>query len=143
MHTINLGHVISYTGASVDPYKLDMMIHWKKLTTLKALREFLGLTDYYWKFIQNYGKIAAPLSKMLKDSHFWTSTAEETFQNLKHAMTKASVFSLLDFSRQFIVECDASGSGVGVVLMQDCTIAFIINPCRKIIVMINERRFLH
>lgn len=63
------------------------MLNWPKPQTLKALRGFLGLTGYYYKFIQNFGKIAGPLTRMLKKNSFqWDLLVEEAFERLKKAM---------------------------------------------------------
>ncbi|XP_026442923.1 uncharacterized protein LOC113342675 [Papaver somniferum] len=79
-----LGNVISSAGVAVDPEKIETMQQWPKPESLKALRGFLGLTGYYYKFIQNYGKIAAALTNMLKkDSFQWSLLAEKAFQKLK------------------------------------------------------------
>lgn len=77
------------------------------------------------KFIQDYGKIAVPLTHMLKKNSFkWTALAEVAFQKLKDAITKALVLALPSFNRTFVVECDASGSGIEAVLRQDRPITF-------------------
>lgn len=86
---------------------------------------FLGLTGYYRKFKEDYRKIVAPLTKMLKKNSFeWNKVADKAFKRLKLAMIKAPIISLPDFSKIFIVECDASRVGVGAVLFQDKPIAF-------------------
>ena len=101
------------------------MLSWPKPNSVKQSRGFLGLTGYYRKYIQNYGKIVAPLTNMLKnDSFLWTTAAEEAFKKLKITMTQAPILSLSDFSKPFIIECDASGVGIGAILLQDRPIAY-------------------
>jgi hypothetical protein len=115
-----LGHILSHDGAKVDPNKIKAMMDWPIPKTLKNLREFLGLTGYYRKFIWNYGRIEAPLTALTKkDAFSWTLEATKYFEQLKEVMCKAPVLTTPDFKKTFIVECDALGNGIGVVLMQE------------------------
>jgi hypothetical protein len=82
------------------------------------LRVFIGLTGYYHKFVKNYEKIATPLTALLKKNSFtWTPVVAQDFQTLKTTMWTTLVLALLDFTKTFVLESDASGKGIIVVLM--------------------------
>jgi hypothetical protein len=93
---------------------------------VRAVRAFLGLAGYYRRFIREFGSIAALLTKLLCKERFkWTPEADAVFSTLQQALTTAPVLRLSAFNKEFIVECDASGTGIGAVLHQgDDTITF-------------------
>lgn len=115
-----LGHIVSKDDVAIDPSKIQAMVDWPILKTIKALRGFLGLTGYYCKFVRYYGKISSPLTTLLKKKAFrWTEAAEEAFTKLKHAMTITPMHALPNFTKTFIIDSDVFGVGIGVVFMQE------------------------
>ncbi|RVW63028.1 Retrovirus-related Pol polyprotein from transposon 17.6 [Vitis vinifera] len=84
-----------------------------------AFRTHNGLTGYYRKFVRNYGIIAWALTNLLKKGQFaWTKDAETAFQALKQTMTSTPTLAMPNFNEPLIIESDASGDGIGVVLTQ-------------------------
>ena len=61
-----LGHVISVEGVSVDPQKIEAVVNWKPLKNVSEVRSFLGLAEYYKKFVEGFSRIAAPLTKLTR-----------------------------------------------------------------------------
>ncbi len=115
-----LGHVISGEGISVDPEKVKTITEWKRPSSVTEIRSFLGLAGYYRRFISNFAKIAAPLTRLTQKGvrYEWTQTCEESFQELKNRLTTAPILALPIMGEEFTIYCDASKIGLGCVLMQ-------------------------
>lgn len=114
-----LGHIISGEGVAVDQDKIQTIQQWSLPDSVKALRRFLGLCGYYRRFVAHYASLAAPLTELLRKNAFiWTPTATQAFHQLKQALIKTPVLQLPDFNAPFVVQTDASGTGVGAILMQ-------------------------
>ena len=114
-----LGHVISGEGIAVDPSKVDTVTSWESPTSVGEIRSFLGLAGYYRRFIENFSKIAKPMTELLKDTKFnWTEECEASFQELKKRLVTSPVLILPDQRKDYEVYCDASCRGLGAVLIR-------------------------
>ncbi|KAM0058195.1 putative nucleotidyltransferase, Ribonuclease H [Helianthus debilis subsp. tardiflorus] len=115
-----LGHVVSEQGIQVDPAKVEAVMNWEAPKTPTEIRSFLGLAGYYRRFIENFSRIAAPLTSLTrkKEKFIWGPKQQESFEILKQKLSNAPVLSLPEGTEEFVVYCDASHTGMGCVLMQ-------------------------
>nr|ABG65937.1 retrotransposon protein, putative, Ty3-gypsy subclass [Oryza sativa Japonica Group] len=116
-----LGHVISAGGVAVDPSNVESVTNWKQPKTVSEIRSFLGLAGYYRRFIENFSKIAKPMTRLLqKDVKYkWSEECAQSFQELKNRLISAPILILPDPKKGFQVYCNASKFGLACVLMQD------------------------
>lgn len=128
-----LGHVISSQGVSTDPRKIEAVANWRRPNHVSELRSFLGFVSYYRRFVEGFAKLAAPLHQLVAElagtkskrrlsqvlGAAWTSQCNDSFEALKAKLVSAPVLTYADFSRPFILEVDASHSGLGAVLSQE------------------------
>jgi hypothetical protein len=116
-----LGHTISEGGKVVDPDKVQDVMNWKPPTIVRQIQSFLGLAGYYRRFIPDFSRIAKPMKELLKKgARFeWGQKCEDAFHTLRQHLTTAPVLAQSGNNKPFDVYCDASGTGLGCVLMQD------------------------
>ena len=115
-----LGHIISRRGIEVDPDKTRAVSDFPVPKTQKHVRSFLGMANYYRRFIKDFSQVAAPLNALLrKDVKFrWTQGCQNAFDALKSKLISAPILSYPDPTKRFILTCDASDTAVGYVLGQ-------------------------
>jgi hypothetical protein len=116
-----LGHILLVKGIAVDSSTVKDILEWKSPTTVHQVRSFLGLAGYYLRFILDFSKIVKPITELLKnDVKFnWSPKCNEAFELLKTLLTTAPVLAQPDIEKPFDAYCDASGIGLGCVLMQE------------------------
>ncbi|GKB63580.1 reverse transcriptase domain-containing protein, partial [Tanacetum coccineum] len=117
---IVLGHKISKSGIEVDRAKIDVIAKLPHPTTVKGVRSFLGHAGFYRRFIQNFSKIARPMTHLLeKETPFYFSKeCIEAFNTLKKNLTEAPILIAPDWNEPFELMCDASDFALGAVLGQ-------------------------
>ncbi|KAJ0482269.1 putative nucleotidyltransferase, Ribonuclease H [Helianthus annuus] len=115
-----LGHVVNGDGIHMDPTKIEAIKGWETPKTPTEIRQFLSLAGYYQRFIENFSKIAQPLTLLTqKEKKFdWGIKQDEAFQILKDKLCNAPILALPEGTDDFVVYCDASRQGLGCVLMQ-------------------------
>ena len=115
-----LGHLISPEGISPLPNKLDSIKHMPVPNSVKEIKQFLGLTGYYRKFVSRFADISRPLTTLMKkDAKFkWTSACQKSFELLKEALCGGPVLKYADTSKPYTLYTDASKYGWAGVLTQ-------------------------
>ena len=117
---VYLGFVVAREGISPDPQKVAAVRDFPRPRDVRTLCSFLGLASYYRRFMAGFSVVANPLFALTKkDMEFiWSAACEEAFQKLKGLLIEAPVLAFPEFDRGFLLDTDASGVGLGVVLAQ-------------------------
>lgn len=115
-----LGHVISAEGVKTDPSKIQAVRDWAEPENVTQLRSFIGFCSYYRRFVRGFADIAKPLHKLTEkyQPYTWTEECGEAFRKLKETLCEATVLAHPDFTKEFILDTDASDYGIGAVLSQ-------------------------
>lgn len=115
-----LGHIISGSGVKPDPKKIDCIKNYPRPTNGKELQAFLGLGNYYRRFIEQYSSISYNLTQLLKKNAVfnWSEEVEKSFQKLKEELTGPRVLQFPNFEEEFNLTTDASNFALGAILSQ-------------------------
>jgi hypothetical protein len=108
----------------VDPAKVTEIVGWKITKTVTEVQSFLGLTGYYWCFIEGFTKIAKPMTSLLeKGKEFkWTHECQESFNQLRFKLMSPPVLIMPDLQKGFDIYYDVCRQGLGFVLMQEAQV---------------------
>ena len=115
-----LGFLIDDRGIRTDPEKIRPIADYPIPKNLKQLRKFIGMCSWYRKFIRDFATICEPLNSLTRKDvpYIWSEECEEAFKTLKEKLTSSPILSRPKFDEQFILETDASQTGLGAVLLQ-------------------------
>jgi hypothetical protein len=115
-----LGHIISHNEIRMDPKKLSAVKDWKKPESVKEVQAFLGFANYYRKFLQNFGKLAAPLTELTKKDRpfIWKPDIQDAFDKIKDLILSEPVLKMFDPTRPIELETDASDFALGAQIGQ-------------------------
>ena len=116
-----LGHLVGEHGIKVDPRKVAGVVEWPPPTDVSRLRSFLGLANYFRRFIQGYSSMVQPLTTLTSKTKpwVWSGRCQQAFESVKHALVHAPVLTLPDPALPYEVICDASIVRLGAVLLQN------------------------
>ena len=112
---------MSAEGIKVDPTKIEAVVNWKPPRNVTEVRSFLGLAGYYRRFVRGFSVLASPLTKLLRKGikFEWTDKCQNSFEQLKGMLVEAPLLTQPTSGKEYTLYSDASGIGLGCVLMQD------------------------
>ena len=115
-----IGQRVSSQGLRADPSKVQALIDWPQPNTVHEIRQFLGLAQYFRRYIQGYSYMCTPLTMLTRKDTPWTwqQAQQDAFHAIKKALTSAPVLRLADPTAPFVLVTDASNIAVGATLMQ-------------------------
>ena len=116
-----LGFVVDADGIQVNEEKIHAIQEWLSPTNVSSVHSFHGLANFYRRFTKDFSSIVAPITKVIKKNVGFSQgeQQEKAFQLLKEKLAHAPLLALPNFAKTFEIECDTSGLGIGIVLMQE------------------------
>jgi hypothetical protein len=117
---VYLGHIVGGGQLKIDPSKIDVIVKWPEPKSLTEVRSFLGVVQYWRRFIPNFSFIEVPLHALtsVKNTFQWEGKQQNVFKILKEKISTTPVLALSNLQQPFEIETDASGHAMGAVLMQ-------------------------
>ena len=115
-----LGHVVSASGVSVDPKKVEAVMSWERPKSIFEIHSFLGLVEYYRRFIEDFSRLTTSMTNSTrKEVKFeWNDSCEREILEFKRSLTSAPILVVPERGQEYSLYCDASKDGLGCVLMQ-------------------------
>jgi hypothetical protein len=116
-----LGVIVGNSCIKMDPVKVEGITNWPIPKCVKDIRSFLGFCNFYRPFIKDFSQQATPLNTLTKKNRqfSWSNAEQQAFDSLKETCTVYPVLRMPEWSRQFILETDASGYALGAVISQE------------------------
>ncbi|KAL5496553.1 hypothetical protein EMCRGX_G012859 [Ephydatia muelleri] len=141
-----LGHIVSTDGVATDPSKTEAVSKWPIPQNRKEVQQFLGLANYYRRFVKDFALISKPLQRLTeKNAPFeWTIGCQNAFDELRKRLVSSPVLAYPDYERRFILDTDASDVGIGAVLSQvsDCGSERVIAYASRSLTRPEQRQYL-
>lgn len=126
----------------MDQLKVEAVMEWPRPEDRKQLQRFLGFANFYRRFIQNYSTGAAPLTALTSTTYCWTPDADQAFTELKQRFVLPPILTQPDPKRQFVLEVDASDTGIGAVWSQWAASDQKLHPCAERNYDVGDRELL-
>lgn len=120
-----LGFIVDKDGLRTNPEKVDAILNYPTPKNTTEIKRLIGLVGWYRRFIKDFSTLSSPINNLLHGRKkgqpiVWTPEAEAAFSEIKSRLTSAPVLASPDFSKPFVIQCDASETGLGAVLYQEC-----------------------
>ena len=111
---------MSTSGVLVDLEKVEVVMSWERPKSVFEIRSFLGLAGYYRRFIEDFSRLASPMTRLTQKrvKFEWDDLCEKAFQELKRRLTTAPILIVSEHGQRYTVYCDAFRDGMGYILMQ-------------------------
>ena len=115
----NLGHLLSSSGIQMDPHRIKAIADMRAPSSKKQVQVFLGMVNYYRRFIPNLSRVEAPIRKLVSSSHFeWPKDADVAFNVIKHLVCRDTILAYPSREAKLVIDTDASYEGLGAVISQ-------------------------